>query len=66
MRSIGFLLVALAALLLAGFLTYNIANPKEVKGYSTLHIGSLPDAPTNQAYGKGTIVFGKAEDEKND
>lgn len=62
----GFLILAIGALMLAAVLTWGFINPKEVNGYDTFKIGSLPNAPTKEATGVGTIFFTKTEDEKND
>ena len=59
--SIGFLLLALAALLLAGFLTWNLLNPKQVSGFYEETVGSLPHAPSDRASAKAIIYFKKTE-----
>ncbi|MBW2969819.1 hypothetical protein KY319_01720 [Candidatus Woesearchaeota archaeon] len=60
--SIAFLILAVAALLLAGFLTWNLAYPKQAEQFYEYSFGISPKEPSQQAIGKGTIKFQKTED----
>lgn len=60
--SIVFLLVALSALLLAGFLTWNLLYPKQAEGYNDLAIGSVPNTPEHKAMTKAVTQFKKTKE----
>lgn len=59
---IMFLILALTALFLAGFLTWNLLNPKQVSGFYEASVGSFPNAPTDQVYAKTVIHFKNNEE----
>ena len=64
-KRIGFLLVAVAAMLIAGLLTWSLLNPKEVGSAYQYSFGSLPQGPQQEAVGKAMISFKKTEDNTN-
>ncbi len=64
-KNMGFLILAVLSLLVAGVLTWALLNPKEVTGEYDYSIGSLPKGPTSNAVGRAVIKFEKTEDDTN-
>lgn len=58
----GFFVLVVVALLLAGFLTWNLVKPKQAEQFYEQAFGIAPHHPTSNAVGKGTIYFQKTEE----
>jgi len=59
-KSKGFLILAVLALLLAGFLTWNLVSPQQAAQFYEKAFGIKQ--PSSEAIGKGTIHFKKTEE----
>ena len=57
----GFYILAILALLLAGFLTWNLLAPQSAEKFYEHAFGIEKSAPDNEAVGKGIIQFKKTE-----
>ena len=58
----GFIVLVVVAVLLAGFLTWNLAKPKQAEQFYEKAFGFKPAQPSPTAVGKGTIYFQKTEE----
>ncbi|VVB81789.1 Uncharacterised protein [uncultured archaeon] len=60
--TIAFFILIVTALLVAGFLTFNLAKPKTAEKFYEQAFGFKPAEPEQDAVGKGIIRFKKTEE----